>query len=334
MSWRPACCGAVVAVLVSALSACGGVNKTAVVVHVDGRAITEGEVDHWASVIKLGGGFAGSRGEAARAGSKQRALALLISSNALVGQAVARGLTVPTDAVELALTEREAQEGARQFRARLNATGQTLADVKLEIRAELALDAIRQDLERRATRVTQREVAAYYAGNRRLFRAPELRVVDFVETLPSRAAALALIKHIGAGRRFAEVGFREKVPRPLAATGRPDKIRLVNAIFAARPGVASSPLRFFSAWTVFVVRKIIPPHGPSRPLAEVRSEVAERLVAVRRDDIAAQLDAEYKERWFAKTRCRAGYVAPGCAQYHGPVGSYEDPFASWLNSAS
>lgn len=328
MSRRRVYLAVVVAALLSALAACGSSDESTVVARVDSRAITKGAVDHWASVIKRGGAFSGSRGEPVRDSSKRRALALLISSNALVGEATGRGLAVPSDAVDFAFTEREEQDGARQLREHLKATGQTVADVKLEISAELALDAMRQDVERRAARITQREVADFYSRNRQLFRAPELRVVDFIETLPSRSAAIALIKQIGAGTRFAEMGFRERVPRPLIPTGRPDKIRLVNAIFSARPGVASSPLRFFHAWTVFVVRKIIPPHGLPKPLAEVRDEAAKRLTALRHDKLAAQLDKEYRERWVARTQCHAGYVVPGCAQYRGPMGSYEDPFAS------
>jgi hypothetical protein len=322
-----------VAVLLGAMSGCGGVDENAVVVRVDGRAISRAAVDHWTSVIERGGVFTGARGGPVRGSSKQRALALLISSNALLGEARSRSLEAPNDAVDLAFAEREQQNGGRRFRKRLKATGQTVADVKLEVSAELALDAVRQSLERRAGRVTQREVADFYSKNRQMFRAPETRVVDFNETLPSRSAAIALVKRIGAGRRFAEAGFREKVVRPLKETGRPDKIRLVNAIFAAHPGVASSPLHFYSAWTVFVVRKVIPPHGRPKPLAAVRGEVIERITARNRARFAAQLAAEYLRRWVAQTQCRPGYIAPGCAQYHGPLGSYEDPFASASASA-
>lgn len=326
--------GAVVALLLGALAGCGSGGQNAVVVRVGGQVITKRAVDHWADVIRRGGAFAGSRGEPARGDSEQRALALLISSNALIDEAADKGFAVPAEAVDLALHEREEQVGSSQFRQHLEATGQTAADVKFELEAELALGAMHQDMERRAMRVTPAEIADFYSKNRELFRPPELRVVDFKESLPSRQAATAFVRRVGAGQRFTEAGFRELVPRPLVATGRPDKIQLVRAIFSARTGVVSSPLRFFSAWTVFVVRKIIPQHGNPRPFAEVRGEAAERLAAVRRRTIEAQLDTEYRERWLARVQCRAGYIAPGCARYRGRLGSYEDPFASDLTAGS
>ncbi len=153
--------------------ACGGISEKTVVVRIGGTAITKATVDHWVAVIERKGAFAGFRGEP-HGTARQRALALLISSEWLTGEAALMGVPVPEYAVEEAIAESERAGPA--FRRHLRATGQTLADVKLEARAELAGESIREALAERAGRFTQREVADYYRKHVALFGRPYAKV--------------------------------------------------------------------------------------------------------------------------------------------------------------
>jgi hypothetical protein len=308
-----------------AMSGCGGVADSALVVRVGDVAITKGTVDHWTNVVHRGGAFTGFRG-APRVGTpRQRALALLISSNWLLGEAAREHLPISEVAVEGALAERVQGVGEAKFRRRLRSTGQTLADLKLELRAELAQEAIRRAQARIASITTPKEVAAFYQSNPHRFDIPAERVVDLIENLPSPAAARALVKRIGAGRKFTQASrFHEIVLRNQARTTVHGKVQLVEAIFAARPGVVSQPISFDNGWTVFVVRRDVP--AQPRTLAQVRGEVVEQLVLRRKRERAARFNREYRTRWTARTRCHPGYVAPGCAERRGVLGTYEDPF--------
>jgi hypothetical protein len=152
-------------------------------------------------------------------------------------------------------------------------------------------------------------------------------VVDIIENIPSAAAATALVKRVGTGGGFAMLALHKKLAySPGVLAGAASKKAVDYAIFAARPGVVSRPMRFFSGWTVFVVRKVIPPQP--RPLAEVRAQVIAAYRQQRTREIFGVLGNEYTRRWVSKTDCREGYVVPGCAQYGGPLGSYENPFSS------
>jgi hypothetical protein len=201
--------------------------------------------------------------------------------------------------------------------------------VKLELRAEVALEAVRAALAKRAARVTEGEVVGYYQGNRGLFDIPAERVVDLIELLPSAAAANALVRRLGTGRRFTQAShYHEVVLRVEGIGGESGKAKLVKAIFATEPGVASQPIKLFAAWpnswVVFVVRKKIPPRP--QPLAKVRAEIVHRLTLDRERAISASFDQEYRKR-IARTNCSPGYHAPGCRQYAGALASYEDPFS-------
>jgi hypothetical protein len=304
------------------LSSCGGVANDDTVVRVGGLAFSKTTVDHWTSVIEHGGAFSGFRGAPRHGTPRQRAITLLISSNWLIDEAAREGVAIPEPVVDEALAERER---SAEFRKHLRATGQRVADVKLELRAELAGEAIREKLAGNAAEFSRRDLVAFYHDNGPMFSSLEVRLTDLVENLPSASAAEALVRRIGRGRRFAKLAYHEQVSRTAGFMRTPEKEKVVDAIFAARTDVVSRPMMLNGHWAVFVVRKAVPPKV--EPLARVHTEVASRLDVARQREIAARFDREYTERLRAMTSCRAGYVAPGCPQFTSPLGAYEDPFS-------
>jgi hypothetical protein len=322
---RTACAiAAVVATLCAVgLLACGSTpGASIVVVEVGGVGFTKAAVDHWTSVIERGGPLGGSRGKPLHGTARQRAVALLISSEWLAGAARLQGVPVSEAVVDEALKERKQ---SAEFKSRLRAFGQTLADVKRELRAELAGEAVREELAGEARRFTRQDAKEFFRSHRDEFRTPEVRVTDLVENLPSAPAAAALVRRIGTGRRFTKIAYHEQVTQTANFMTTPEKRSAVNAIFAARPGVVSQPMLVNHNWTVFVVREIIPPRLES--FAAVRAAAATHLDVTRQREIARRFDREYRQRWGAETSCRAGYIAPGCPQFTGQLGAYEDPFS-------
>jgi hypothetical protein len=327
-------CGAVALTsAVVGLSACGGgVEENPVVVRVGANTITKSTVDRWTDVVRRDGAFTGFRGAPRGGPARERALALLISSEWLIGEAAREGLPVAAASVDRVVAERAQGIGQGEFHRHLATTGQTPAGVKLEIAAELALEAIDEQLSGRAEQITAREVAKYYRENVRMFGTPEVSVTDIIENLPSKTAATALVKRIGGGRRFAQLAYRKKVAHTSGVLSGPaDKKRVDYAIFAARPGVVSEPMKLEGHWTVFVVRSIIPPKP--EPYSKVYAAVLTSLKATRQRQLKAQFDTQYTSRWRSKTTCSPGYVAPGCPQYTAPLGPYEDPFSARAHPA-
>jgi parvulin-like peptidyl-prolyl cis-trans isomerase-like protein len=305
------------------LTACGrSIPDGTVVVHVDKHAITKATVDHWISVIERGGGFTGSRGESVGT-PKQRALALLITSDWLIDEAADRGIPLSADIVDKALRRREHENS--EFRDETRETGQTIADVKFELKSELAAELLRKKLTRRSAHITSREIADFYRRNRSLF-GTGARVTDLIEGQPSAAAAsvAASVPSSWTEERFGGKVIRERVTRRLE--GSAEKTKVVDAIFAARPGIISPPVLLNRSWAVFVVRKVI--IGKPVPFAKARAEVLGRLNERRQQAIATWFDSQFRSRWKARTRCRTDYVGPGCPQFARPLGAYEDPFST------
>ncbi len=276
---------------------CGGESGSLVVARVGDSEITESAVAHWARVIATG-----NRVEAfdtrERGGPRVQALGLLMAATWLRLEALARGVEPSSRAVDRVLAARREANGAEEFEQDLRASGQTTADVRLEIEAELAANAIRRDVISRVPAVTKADVLAYYNAHHSIFRRPEMRIVDLVEGLSSPTAARILVRRIGIGADFSKRALHEEVQLHGDLSARLDSKRVVRAIFAAHVGAPSRPLRLGAHWTVFVVREVVP--AKDEPLRRVRSRIAARIVADRRRQaLAAFSRAHHDARWAA-----------------------------------
>lgn len=87
---------------------------------------------------------------------RERALKFLISSRWIVGEAEAQGLSISSAAVEDGLRQKidAMPNGRREFQEELSSTGQTLADVKLEVKSSLATARLREAVARGVPAVT------------------------------------------------------------------------------------------------------------------------------------------------------------------------------------
>jgi PPIC-type PPIASE domain/SurA N-terminal domain len=321
-----ACLAVAAAVLIGVMGGCGG-SSDEVVARVGGTPITKQTLEHWTRVVRKGGGFTVIHGEPQEGTASHGALYLLIAFEWLREEAAREGLAVSQKMIDEVVRERSQGQAGVEFRKSLAETGQNLAGYEVELRAELALEAIRRALARRINQITSSEIAAFYRGNRTRFDAtPESRIVDIIEQLPSASAAAALVRRLGTGAGFAARAYHKKIVLTPGVLSGPATKRAVDyAIFAARPGVVSRPMRYLAGWTVFVVRRIVP--ARLRPLAEVRQSVVADLLTYRKRTVTNAFEQQYKERWSAKTTCMAGYVVRGCVEYRGPASPYESVFA-------
>jgi foldase protein PrsA len=314
--------------MIVGVTGCGGSAQGPVAVRVGDVSIGAKSVSHWAKTFRLGGEVASSLGES-NGSPRERALHFLISASWLIGEAADRGLAVSDATVKHGLQERigSVPNGKSEFEAEISATGRTVADVELEIKAETAATRLRALVSRRAGPVTRADVADYYRRHRSRFRVPEVRLTDLIESIHgTRDAAIALGKRIGPGRSFAKRALHERVARsaPTQAARR-DNTELLRTIFAAEPDRIAEPARFNDAWVLVVVRKIVP--GRIKSLAEVKEEIASRLTSQRSHVTMLDFLAAYRSKWTARTDCRPGFVVQKCSQYRGAKAPEGNPLS-------
>jgi hypothetical protein len=307
---------------------CGNDKQSPVIVRVGEIAIDRATVDHWTRAIALGSTVEGVTGRSSST-PRQKALEFLISADWAIGAATEQGHEISDSAVEHGLKGRieAAPNGRSEFEEEITATGQTLADVKLEVKASLALAALRESLSRRVPPVTQAQIADYYEHHLQSFRIPDRRVVDLIEEIHGYARAVALGQRLGSRQRFAKRAIREFVPRqtPYENDHR-ENGRMVRAIFATPPGRVGGPVLFHGRWVLLVVRKPVP--GSIKPLSRVNAKISERLSEERHRRALESFLEAYRREWTARTSCAGGAVVQKCSEYRGRVVSEANPLES------
>jgi foldase protein PrsA len=327
--WRVGLGAAVLSLCAACLTACGDGDRNRVIVRVDGAPIRAATLTAWARAIETGSAAEPSSAPA-YASARQKALDYLISAHWLIGEAAARGLGVSVKALQRGLSERieAAPKGRAEFEGP-SAGKQTISGLKLEVQAELAAARLRSLVARDVAPVTHADVLDYYRRHRASYRIRQQRRVDLVENLPSRAAAIALGRRLGTGRRFAARAYHELVASTPPFQVREPKFNtgLLHAIFSARPGALAGPVAFNDAWTLLVVRRVMP--GMFVSLAGVETLIARRLREQHRGAALARFAGPYRAKWRARTSCRPGFVVAKCRQYRGPAPAEGDPLADW-----
>jgi parvulin-like peptidyl-prolyl isomerase len=313
--------GALAALCLSLIGVgCGGSDSSQPAAHVGGQAISKVSVTHWASVLN------GSPSASAPAHGRQlqlehEALSLLITYQWLIGEATRH--VVPISSVELRqridqILGRSFPGGSAELREFLKPTGERLADVELQARAEISLAALRRIALARASAPSAAELAAYYAQHKQSFVLPGHREAHFTNR-KTEAAALQVKREVLDKKRALTSAKQRKVGEILTGAQVPPGNEYERAIDAATPHRVSGPYKIGNDYWLYEVEKIIRPRRQS--FAEVRSAIARTLTEQRRRQALTVFAEQWSSYWRARTDCIAGFQVQGCRGYRGSVSS-------------
>jgi hypothetical protein len=317
---------AIVAALLAALGigACGGSGSGQVVARIGDQTITMAKLDHLVAVLK-NGWAASEQGGGSAPALRTQALGSLISSQWLIGEAADHGLS--SSGLEVrrqidVIEHRTFFGGVAELRQLLQkSTGQTVADVELQARAELARAKLRQLALAGVPKVSRAEVAAYYARHKQSYFVPGRREARFTNR-KTRAEIEQVKRDVEAGKSLTspqQVKVGESFTGASVPPGRGDPYE--EAIDSAKPHVLAGPFKIHNDEWLYEVVKVVPPR--QQPLARVAGAIAHKLSEERTRAALAAFVKTLTAQWTAKTDCAGGYVAPGCRQYRG--GATEGP---------
>jgi foldase protein PrsA len=303
---------------VISLTGCGnGSPAGQVLVRVGDTPITRATLDHWMTVMKGGPGDPAGGGNKAL---RRQALQFLISAQWLIGEASSQGLSIAQREVRQQV-EREEQTsfpgGSAELREFLKSTGQSVADVELQARTELAQAKLREMLERSAGQPMRAQIAAYYARNKGSFRVAERREARFTNR-KTKAAAEKFKREIEAGKSLTSPAQR-RVGELFTSAGAPPDQRndYERAIFAATPHRVAGPFHIHADYFLYEVAKVIP--ATTRTLRQVEGQIRKQLLDKQRRQTLAAFVKAWRSRWTSRTDCAPGYVVQKCRQYRGPL---------------
>ena len=334
------------------------------VARVGGTAVTKGMVDHWVAVEERGGVrlvppefaacvaslkkapipavVAGSGAklplrascEVQYAQLRQEALDRFIVGDWLAGGARELGVepSGPVFERELAAITKRTFHSQAKLQSYLASSGRTPADLRFLVRMELDSAAIRAALARRVGPVTAARVRAYYSQHKSDYYVPETRDLGIVGT-STRAEGLAARRKIASGESFANVVKGLHGAQPVSSkegeavglvSGFYKEPALNDAVFTAKPGVLTGPIKTVIGYYLFSVKKIHP--AEQKPLSAVAASIERSLPETLSQQTLVDYIKAWRAKWTTKTNCVTGYIAPKCRQYKAPATSTEDAY--------
>jgi foldase protein PrsA len=289
----------------------GGVSGDAVA-SVDGVAIEQRSFDRWLAITAKTNGTS-------RADVRDQVLSQLVNSAWIEAEAKDRGVSVDDAAVQRDF-ERQKQLSfphESEFERYLESSGQTTLDILERVRLDLLMSRIRDQVAGGEETVTEQQIADYYKTNRGSFRQREKRDLRIV-VAPTRAKAAAARAALDRGVPWGTVARRHSVDRASRSDGgrlhgmtraEQDR-RLGDAVFEARPGALSGPVKARDGYYVLEVTRIIRPRQQS--LEKARPAIRRLLVSERRREKLEAFTEQFRAKWRSRTECHEGYVTPDC----------------------
>jgi foldase protein PrsA len=339
------------------VAGCGGVPGNAVAT-VDGTAIEKSDYDHWINVAAKSSGQGANAqvpvppdftaciaqkrkttpkpakgqpkvtDDQLKAQCKQQyeqlrdqVLQLLISFQWLQGEAKAQGITVTDADVKKSFDTQKKQSFPKDadYQKFLKDSGQSEADILLQVKADLLASKIRDKVVKGKDQVSDAQIQDFYNKNKSRFAQPERRDLEVVLT-KSKAKAQAAMKELKSGKSFKTVAKKYSIDEaskaqggklPGQAKGTLEK-QLDQAVFSAKKGKLVGPVKTQFGYYVFKVDKITP--ASQQSLEQAKATIKQTLQSQNQQKALQAFSDAYQKRWKAKTDCRQCYVILQCKQ--------------------
>jgi foldase protein PrsA len=250
----------------------------------------------------------------------------LIQSIWLQGEAQDRNIKVTDAQVEQRFKQVKKQNfpKAKDFDKFLKDSGQTLADLKLQVKLDVISTKIKAQVTKGADKVSQARVTAFYAKHRTgQFTTPQRRDILLVlaATQAKAKAALAALK---GGQSWKAVTKKYSTDPQTKTTGglladasQADQDKTFGAAaFAAPKGKLLGPVKSEFGYYVFKVKKITP--KKTQALKDVQSQIRAQLIATQKNTAVKRFVDSWQVKWWKKTDCRKGFQIQGCKQKSKP----------------
>jgi len=250
---------------------------------------------------------------------RDQALQFLILEKWVAGEANDQGIDVP--AKEFKADYEKAKKDAfpmeSDFNKFLEQSGMTVSDARFQVAFNTVYTKLREKAIKGADKVTDEAIAAFYEKNKERFAQPETRDVRVVLT-KTKSKADAALKALKDGDSFAKVAKKYSIDPaskgrggalPGIAKGSQEKA-FDDALFSAKTGELTGPVKVQFGYYVFKVQKITPAEQQS--LKDSKTAIKQELEAQAQKAADDEFNAALRKKWKAKTSCRDGFVMDQC----------------------
>ncbi len=256
---------------------------------------------------------------------QSQVLGFLISADWLLGEAEAKGVKVSDKEVAARFNKLKKAQFPTEaaFQKFLASTSYTISDLLLRVKQNLVETKLEEKITKAHKNVSEAEVAKYYDEHKAQYGQPERRDLRVVLT-KTEAAAKQAKSEVESGKSFAIVAKSKSIDPTSKNTGGelPGVVKgeeqkaLSEAVFAAKQGVLSGPVKTPFGFYVFEVKATHP--ASQQALAQVKATIKQQLASQGSQKSLEQFGKELQKTWTARTECRAEYMVKDCKGYKAP----------------
>ena len=252
---------------------------------------------------------------------RDQVLQLLISFQWLEGEAEEQGIEITDAEVKKSFDQQKKQSFPKDadYAKFLKDSGQSEEDILLQVKADLLATKIRDKVVKGKDQVSDAQIQDFYNKNKQRFAQPERRDLRVVLT-KGKAKAEQARSALRSGDSWKAVSKKFSIDEaskaqggklPAQAKGTLEK-QLDEAVFKARKGKLSGPVKTQFGFYLFEVTKVTP--ASQQTLEQAKETIRQTLQSQNQQKALETFSKEYSERWKEKTDCRKGYVIQQCKQ--------------------
>jgi len=250
---------------------------------------------------------------------KREVMQFLIQGEWVEQEAEQRGVKVKEAELQKALEDQKKQvfPNDKQYEQFLKTSGMTEEDVLFRVKLNELQQRLTQKVTEDATKVTDKDISAYYEKNKKQFAQPERRDLRVVLTKTEAKAAQAK-KALESGQPFKKVVKQYSIDEasksqggllPAVSEGQQEK-PFDEAIFAAKKGSIEGPVKTQFGWYVFKVEKVT--KASQQTLDESTDTIKNLLRSQRQQKALDAFVKQFREDYKDQTKCADDYRVVEC----------------------
>jgi foldase protein PrsA len=265
-------------------------------------------------------------------GLRDQVMQFLILEKWVSGQAKDFGVKVTAAQADKQFADAKKQSFPKEkdFQAFLKQSGMTLGDAKFQVRFNTVYTKLRERAVKDAAKVTDKAVATFYEKNKTRFATPATRDLRVILT-KTPAKANEAKKALQSGQGWSAVAKKYSIDQASKnqggsllgiAKGTQEK-SFDDAIFAAKKGVLTGPVKTQFGYYVFEVQKIVAAKQQSQQ--EAAPAIKQQLDSQNKQKADDDFNISLRKKWKARTNCADGYVMTQCKNAPKPKTSTAAP---------
>jgi foldase protein PrsA len=246
----------------------------------------------------------------------------LIQAKWVEQEAVEQGIKVSDQEVKNRLDEEKqrafpGKQGEKRYQQFLKTSGMSEEDILFRFKLETLQQKLTQKVTEKQAKVSDKDVADYYAKNKKRFAQPEQRDLNVVLT-KTKGKADAAKSALDDGGSFKTVSKQYSIDEaskqqggklPDVAEGQQEKA-FNDAIFSAERGDLQGPVKTQFGYYVFEVTKVKP--ASQQSLDQSRETIKNLLRSQRQQKSLDKWIKDFRKRYKEKTVCADDFAVAEC----------------------